>query len=411
MKPSQPRSGEPGPRLALIGAFAFPYHQGSQIFLAEQARALADAGARPSILCYGRGAGDGPDGIERVSPPESLAPRALGSGLHWGKPLADAALLAAGWRAARRARRAGQPFDFVLAHNAEAAAIALASRRSFRAPLVYVAHTLWRHELSAYLPGAWSGPAEGLGRRIDRFIARHVEGVIALAEETRTALDPVAASPVAVIPPGFETGQRPSPEQIAEVCLRRGLSPAGYDLYSGNLDRYQDLALLEAAARLGPASSKPLVVASHTGPPGGDQAASPQTPPGGLRRIRVRDFAEMRILIHGASCLVAPRRRVGGFPIKLLNYMEAGLPIVAVAGAAPGLTHGESAWLVAPDEGAEGLTRARAELAANPGLAERLGGGARKQLETRHPWSRIAAETLDYLAALSSCRRREPERT
>nr|MCS5635677.1 glycosyltransferase family 4 protein [Myxococcota bacterium] len=218
MKPGPPRPGEPGPRLAVIGAFAFPYHQGSQLFLAGQARALADAGARPSILCYGRGVGDGPEGIERISPRESFAPRALGSGLHWGKPLADAALLAAGRRAARRARQAGRPFDFVLAHNAEAAAIALASRRSFRAPVVYVAHTLWRHELSAYLPAAWTGRAEGLGGRIDRFVARHADGVIALAEETRTALGPDAASPVAVIPPGFEAGVPPSPPQIAEVC-------------------------------------------------------------------------------------------------------------------------------------------------------------------------------------------------
>ena len=406
MRPRPTRPGEPGPRLAVMGAFAFPYHQGSQLYLAGQARALADAGARPSILCYGSGIGDGPHGIQRISPPAAFAPRALGSGLHWGKPVADAALLTAGLGAARKARRSGQPFDFVLAHNAEAAAIALASRRSFRAPLVYVAHTLWRQELSAYLPSAWKARAEKLGGRIDRFVARHADGIIALSEETQSALGTVASGPVALIPPGLEAGSPPAPEQIAEVCRDRGLSPAGYDLYSGNLDRYQDLALLDEAARLGPASSKPLVVASHADPAERKESTDPGMQPGGVRRIRVRDFAEMRILIHGASCLVAPRRRVGGFPVKLLNYMEAGLPIVAVAGAAPGLVDGESAWLMEAREGAGGLARARAELASNPGMRDRLGAGARAHLAARHSWPRLAAQTLDYLATLGSSGRR-----
>jgi len=389
-----------------MGAFAFPYHQGSQIYLAGQARALADAGARPAILCYGSGVGDGPHDIQRISPPATLAPRAPGSGLHWGKPVADAALLTAGLVAARKARRAGQPFDFVLAHNAEAAAIALASRRSFRAPLVYVAHTLWQKELSAYLPRAWTTRADELGGRIDRFIARHADGVITLAEETQNALGKIASGPVALIPPGLDPGSPPSPEQIARVCRAHGLSPAGYDLYSGNLDRYQDLALLEEAAQLGPASSKPLVVASHDNPGKREEATHPGMRPRAVRRIRARDFAEMRVLIHGASCLVAPRRRVGGFPVKLLNYMEAGLPIVAIAGAAPGLVDGESAWLMDAREGAEGLARARAELTSNPEMRARLGGGARAHLASHHSWPRLAAQTLDYLASLSPPRRR-----
>ena len=207
------------PRLAVLGAFAFPYPQGSQLYLAGQVQALAHAGADPAILCYGSGLGEAPTGIERISPAPGLAPRALGSGLHWAKPAADLALLATATRSARRARRAGQPFQFLLAHNAEAALIALAGRRSFGAPVVYVAHTLWQQELSAYLPRPWKARAEAMGARLDRFLARRADGIIALAEETRSALGEVARHPVALIPPGLEAGPAPGAERIAEVCL------------------------------------------------------------------------------------------------------------------------------------------------------------------------------------------------
>jgi hypothetical protein len=37
--------------VALVGAFAFPYPQGSQVFFAQQARALMAAGARVTLVC------------------------------------------------------------------------------------------------------------------------------------------------------------------------------------------------------------------------------------------------------------------------------------------------------------------------------------------------------------------------
>ena len=62
-------------------------------------------------------------------------------------------------------------------------------------------------------------------------------------------------------------------------------------------------------------------------------------PPGDSRLVwlAVRDFPEMRALIHAAQVHVCTRRRPSGFPVKLLNYMEAALPIVAYEGVAAGI--------------------------------------------------------------------------
>ena len=75
-------------RLLLIGAFPFPYPQGSQVFAAQQALALASAGARVSFASYGNGSGALPPGIEWIPSAPKLAPVSGRSGPSLAKPLA-----------------------------------------------------------------------------------------------------------------------------------------------------------------------------------------------------------------------------------------------------------------------------------------------------------------------------------
>jgi glycosyltransferase involved in cell wall biosynthesis len=384
--PGQPAAGP----LALLGAFPFPCPQGSQAFLAEQARALAHAGAAPVLLTYGRGRGAPPVDLVQWPAPGWASPRAMRSGPQWGKPLADVALLAT----LLRARRHG--FSAVLAHNAEAACLALAARPWLRAPVVYVAHTLLAEELSAYATPRWRGALDRTGARLDRFVASRVDGVIALCEEAREALAPFARGPIVVLPPGLEIRPAPTAEAIRRACARHALAADGFVLYAGNLDGYQDLALLAAAARRRPAAAPPIVVATHDARDA-TRIALGDAP---LRVVEVEDFEETRALVHAARTAVLTRRRPGGFPVKLLNYMEAARPIVAYAHVAPGLRHGESAWLLARGEGPDALARALATLDADPALRARLGAGARSRLERAHDWASIARRTLAFVEAI-----------
>jgi len=381
-----------GPALALIGAFPFPYPQGSQIFMADQARALARAGARPTLFTYGRGQGAIPDDLVLAAAPRWASPRAMRSGPRLGKPLADAALLATYVGHARGG------VDCALAHNAEAALIALAARPRTGVPVVYVAHTILRHELSAYANPHFGPLLDRIGGGIDRLIARRADAVVTLGDEPRRELEPFARGPVVVLPPGHEI--LPAPDDAAQrtACARFGLTPRRFILYAGNLDRYQDLDLLLAAAERLPGDALPVVIATHAA----DADASDLPTPDARRRIvAVRDFAEMRALIHAAHSLVLTRRRTGGFPIKLLNYMEAARPIVAFADVAVGLRDGESARLLAPGEGAEALADALRELCGDEPLCARLGAGAHRHLERHHDWDVIAKRTLAFLAGVA----------
>jgi glycosyltransferase involved in cell wall biosynthesis len=398
-------------RLALVGAFPFPLAQGSQVYFAEQGRALADAGARVTIVCYGRGTPDGGASgagtprcgatqapgvdaaarpaaarIERITTPRALTPRRLGSGASPAKPIADAALAAALVAAHRCCG-----FDAVLAHNAEAAVVALAVRPLLRRPVVYVAHTLWAHELAAHLPPRW-GAAAGripsrLGALLDACLARRADAVIAVSTAGARRLGAHARGPVVCLPPSLRPEPEPTPDAVASTCRRHGLAPGRYAVYTGNLDRYQALDVLVSAAAL---LRAPVVVATHAG----------GTAPAPLRTVHVADSAEARRLLFGAGVALLPRRAPGGFPVKLLNYLEARRPVVARAGVADGLVDGRSAWLVADDASPGAFAEAVEALLADPVRAERLGAAGRAHLEAAHAPAPLAERTLALVARL-----------
>lgn len=365
--------------VALLGAFSFPAPQGSQVFLRDQARALEREGVRVSVLCYG--GGEGPDpGLPVIRAPRWISPRGYRSGLHPAKPFADLALAL---RTARFARDRG--VDAVLAHNAEAALLALLARGIGGAPTVYVAHTLVEEELSAYLGSAADRTIARAGAGLDRFVARRADAAIVLSEEARRRLARVARGEVALVPPGVEALPPPSEAEVRAACARHGLRPGGFALYAGNLDAYQEIGALRETARRLPGI--PFAVATHA------------DAPADLSPLRVLAVApeELRALTHGAAVAVATRRRRGGFPIKLLNYMEAGRAIVAREGQAATLRHGENAWLVADDAGPAEIAAAVEALWRDRERARSLGRAARATALRCHRWPQLARRTLDVV--------------
>ncbi len=368
-------------RLALLAAFRFPAPQGSQRYADEQARALAEAGASVTLFCYGRGDGRDTGALPVVRSAPWLAPARPSARLDLRKLPSDASLM----RALVRAHRAA-PFDAVLAHNAEAALLALALRPLLRVPVVYVAHTLWEVELAAYLPRARAvaGATRAPGAALDRLLARRADATLVLSRAAEAALRPHARGPFMRIPPGWTRERAPDADEVEDVCRRHGLAPGEFAIYTGNLDGYQDLPDLDAAAaQLGP---RPLVVATHDS----RRAALRH-----LRVLRVASPEESRLLTYGARLALVPRRHVGGFPIKLLQYMEAARAIVARGPLADTLAHGESGWLLERDASAGDLAAAIARVYDDGALAARLGAGAERVLAKAHDWPALALDTLD----------------
>jgi glycosyltransferase involved in cell wall biosynthesis len=121
--------------------------------------------------------------------------------------------------------------------------------------------------------------------------------------------------------------------------------------------------------------------------------------PPGLRCRRVTP-EQARDLSFACAVAVLPRRRPGGFPVKLLNYMEAGRPILAREQVADGLEHDRSAWLLDRDASPAEMAEALRLLARDPARGQRLGRAARERLETHHAWPGLARRTLDLVEAV-----------
>lgn len=373
--------GSTGLRILSIGAFPFPYPQGSQVFARAQALALVTAGADVAVATYGVGEGAIPAGIRWISSSSSLAPRTGRSGPSLRKPVADAALVASVIRAQRAER-----FDVALAHNAEAALVAAAARAITGLRFVYVAHTLMGVELSAYGTPRLRGVLDAVGRAVDRCAASSANAVIALSAPGKHVLSAHTGDEIALISPGLERTDPPTDAEIREACRFAGVETHRFVLYAGNLDSYQDLELLDNASGSLDARFGPVVVATHDAT-GGERFPN-------LRIVEFKDFGQVRALGFAASALVATRRRTGGFPIKLLNYMEAARPIIAFRSVAEGLVDGVSARLLDDSAGPGELADAIRELAEAPEFAHRLGTAAHEHLIANHDWNDITKQTL-----------------
>lgn len=415
-------------RILLVGAFAYPHRQGSQVYFQEQAIALRAAGAHVDLLTYAIGSRPSPadpdrwralDGFDHRKAPAWTAPTSLASGPGWRKPLADLALVMTLRDAIASKMLQKKPYDAIMTHNAEACLIGLLAglaRHRSRIPLIYCVHTLLENELSSYLQHTENKDfyihfasieasrdrlrqvmTRGLdrsGMSLDRFLARRVDGFIALTQSSDRVMTKYSTAPGCLIPPPIPDPLRGDRTlESMGAAARHGLEYKGFYLYSGNLDAYQELELLGRANQLRGTGGPKIVVASH------DPSVLESV---GLRRAGmtlrlVESETEMLSLLAAARASLVPRRAEGGFPIKLANSLAVGTPPISFLEREWGLSDGENARIAGADHSARSFATAIADLDRSAELAIRLGKGARALYEANHR-PRLAAErTLELI--------------
>jgi 1,2-diacylglycerol 3-alpha-glucosyltransferase len=369
-------------RIAMVAASPFPYPQGSQVLVHQLAEALHRRGHSISLVTYHHGIGREPDGVDlrRIRALPGVAPAKAGPS--WQKPLLDLLVTRELMHVVRRS-----DVDVVHAHNVDGLLAALTVRRSTGIPVVYHIHNAMGLELHTYFrsrEGRWLGSI--VGRWVDAHLPRRADCCLVLSPQAADYFTSRGAERVKVVPPGieFEPGDSARGQRLV------GDGP--FVLYSGNLDRYQDLDLLLHAFRIVVDARPGLRLVFSTNAEPGELYA--QVRDLGLEQgvvfIAGDDFGTVRDLMAAANVAVCPRTRCLGFPIKLLNYMAAGKAIVASEGSACGLSHLESGWVV-EDGDAAGMAAAILSLLDDPDLARHLGESARRTVRLDYTWDRAAA--------------------
>lgn len=351
-------------RIIMAGACPYPVPQGSQVFLRDTALGLRRLGHDVQLAVYGYGMGEDDSGLTIHRTRRIPGARKTAAGPSLAKPLLDAALVMTLRRIART-----QPVDAIGAHNYEGLMAALAS--GIR-PVVYHAHNAMMDELPHYFRN--SRMARGVGAWLDRTFPKRADAVIAPHARLAAYLVDCGcqASKVTVAPPGAAIEAFP-------MCNVDNENPPV--VYTGNLDPYQNLGLLKEAmmqVRAAMPEAKALVATAQ--PAMLDWAGVALT----------NDFASMAAVMARGGIFACPRTSWSGFPIKLLNAMAAGMPVVACAGCAHPITHEENG-LIVPDDDAGAFAAALLRLLRDVALRRKLGHQARETVARQYAPERVAA--------------------
>jgi glycosyltransferase involved in cell wall biosynthesis len=194
---------------------------------------------------------------------------------------------------------------------------------------------------------------------------------------------------VSVVPNGVES------EFFSDSPGRPAKSSNGRPtlIFTGNLAPYQGIDLMLMALRkvLNRRSDVQLKIVTESSFEQYDALARELGISGSIELVRAQ-FEDIPMLLAGATVAVNPRTECDGIPVKLLNYMAAGKPVLSFAGSAPGVCHRQTGWLV-PDGDVDGFAEGALTLLANAELASALGQNARRLVKDQHDWGRSAELT------------------
>ena len=275
----------------------------------------------------------------------------------------------------------------ITAHEAVAYGRRLAD--SLGAALLYEAHDDEAAVLASL--GAGSDELERM-RRLQRVALAVSDLVVALTETDRLALAALGLpAPVEVVPMGVDVARRRSaepdpahpqllfignlyyePNAIAARELCRAVAPA--------LDRLHAPFQIKAVGRV---PAEVMAECQHE------------------RLTFTGPLVDLNEATHGAAAGLAPLTAGSGMKSKVLDYLAAGLPVIASAQALPGLPQALRDLVVLAPDGA-GVAGAAMALWADLPRARRLGAEGRRQVERLLSWDAIASRALE---AYRSCRR------
>jgi len=366
--------------VAMVAACPFPANYGTPGAIREVSQALASLGHDIHVVTYPFGEDLPIEGAKVWRPWYWRKPTGFHAGPSMEKLLLDLLVLIKLCRVIRRERIA-----IIHAHNYESALIAFAAKLLTGRPLVYNAVNLMRDELHTY-PVLPAGPARLLARFLDWFVTKVPDHFICVTKELCDHLirTGVPVSRIAYVPCAIRTEMfdNANPQSLREYY---GIGARPVIMYTGINSPFQRTDYLLRAFALA-LVEQPTAVLMMVSPlrkdldlPANRNLAASLGISENVIWVEDQKLSELPDYLAMAAVAVLPRPDVPGHPIKLLNYMAAGRPIVCFAGAAKGVRHLHDSFLV-PDHDWRQFGRAIVTLLRDRQLADRLGAEAKRTL-------------------------------
>lgn len=377
-------------RILMIAPCPFPTSQGSQTLIRQLATGLQRRGHDVHLVTYHHGEYEARFDFT-VHRTRRLAGTArLRAGPSAGKLCLDGFL----WKTALAVGRDVKP-DVVHGHNYEGALIGSLVARRLGIPFVYHTHNVLHEELPTYFgSGLLRAAARRLGILLDRRIPARADAVIALNDAVRRELVSlgVRADIIHVVPPGVWPDEWPDstpPPHRASV------------VYTGNLDNYQNLSVLidSMSIVVQEMPEAVLTIVSHERSPRLEARVRARGMSGSVDFVLAHGFEAVQRWILAASVAVCTRLPSCGYPIKLVNYLAAGRPVVVSGACSSGIVHEKTGLIVRPPE-PSAFAEAILRILRDPALAARLGAAARERALNELSWHKALGVIEETYARL-----------
>ena len=383
--------------IAMVAACPFPANHGSAASIREMSDTLSEMGHAVHIVTYPTGQKDITVRYAKVHRTGPFQPETNAKvGPSSEKFVEDLALLRLLRRVIQRER-----IDIIHAHNYEAALIGVMAKWITRRPLLYNAVNLMSDELAGYnfIRPAWL--ARAIARGLDWFVPIFPDHITAVSPELKqwfvqrgTAEQKVDMIPAGIVPELFDNAD---PETVRR---RHRINGRAIVMYTGVLNAFQRIDyLLRAFAVVSKQLPdalllmvSPLVSESHLREH--QKLADQLGISDAIMWIAPHALEDLPSYLALASVAVISRPECPGHPVKLLNYMLAGKPIVCFEGAAKGLRHLHDAFIV-PNHDCEALGKGIITLLEDRELAARLAANARTTVLANFDWRVICQKIED----------------
>jgi glycosyltransferase involved in cell wall biosynthesis len=380
--------------VGMVAACPFPSSQGSQVLIRQLSGALTRLGHSVHVISYPFGDLP-PDPFYQLHRIKALVPfKKLDPGPSLLKPVLDLLLLIKVIAVARR-----EKIDLLHGHNYEGIIVAWAAGKWVGIPSIYNCHSLLADELPTYFSARLTKRLSRLfGNLIDRITASLPDYTIAISPEIsrQDTHTEEKGGRVKYLTPGIVR------EEWEGIDLRDEVREEGLRIvYTGNLARFQNIQQLLEVIRsvclefpdvtlevITPSNIDPLV----------DLARSVGVDTN-LSVIVENDFKEIIPRLLRADIACSMRTMKSGFPVKNLNYMAAGLPIICYESGAKGIIDGETGFVV-KDNDTIAFTRAASKLLKDKVLRKSMGKKGREIAFRDYNWEDLIVKVEEIHESL-----------
>lgn len=283
--------------------------------------------------------------------------------------------------------------DVIHAHHYEALLIGILLRRKYNIPLIYDAHTILYSELPHYNLGVPKFIKQNIARYIDSRYPKKANHIICVTDEIQTVLVSefdIKQDRTSVITNGVEF------EHFAR-CLGsdKQAEETKSLVYAGNLAPYQQIELLLKILKelLGYFDDISLKIVTQSDY---EKYLSLAKKMGINEKVKFINAGYNELPDHLNSSDIALNTRTDGdgIPLKLLNYMAAGLPIITFKGSARYLKQMETALIVKNGD-IDSFVSSIRKFIDNPQISNQIGKNAQNFVMENFCWDKSALMVQD----------------